>query len=48
MALLDAFKIGYKVGVLQASALGERIYRRLGFIKFCDIISYELDIENKV
>jgi GNAT superfamily N-acetyltransferase len=48
IALLKAFKIGYKVGVLQASALGERIYRKLGFIKFCDIISYELDIENKV
>ncbi|MHA2283811.1 MAG: GNAT family N-acetyltransferase [Promethearchaeota archaeon] len=44
MALLDAFKMGYKVGVLQASALGENLYRKLGFRKFCDIISYELEI----
>ena len=41
-ALIDAFETGYKVGVLQASALGERVYRRLGFKKYCDIISYEL------
>ncbi len=41
-ALIDAFKIGYKVGVLQASALGEIIYRKMGFQKYCDIISYEL------
>jgi len=47
MALIDAFKIGYKVGVLQASALGERVYRKMGFQKYCDIISYELE-ENKM
>ncbi|KKN37925.1 hypothetical protein LCGC14_0758470 [marine sediment metagenome] len=47
MALIDAFKIGYKVGVLQASALGERVYRKMGFQKHCDIISYELE-ENKM
>ena len=48
MALLDAYKMGYKVGVLQASALGERMYRKLSFRKFCDIISYELDIKSRV
>ena len=47
MALLDAFKKGYKVGVLQASTLGERVYRKMGFQKYCDIISYELE-ENKM
>ena len=47
MALIDAFEIGYKVGVLRASALGERVYRKLGFQKYCDIISYELE-ENKM
>jgi hypothetical protein len=47
-ALLDAYQIGYKVGVLQASAPGERVYRKLGFRKFCDINSYELDIKNRV
>ncbi|MFX1480082.1 MAG: GNAT family N-acetyltransferase [Promethearchaeota archaeon] len=41
-ALKNAFKMGYKVGVLQASALGERVYKKLGFKKYCDIISYEL------
>ncbi|MFX1418435.1 MAG: GNAT family N-acetyltransferase [Promethearchaeota archaeon] len=40
-ALKDAFNMGYLVGVLQASLLGERIYRKLGFQKYCDIISYE-------
>ena len=41
-ALINAFEMGYRIGVLQASALGKRIYRRLGFKKYCDIISYEL------
>ncbi len=47
IALIDALKMGYKVGVLQASSLGERVYRKLGFKKYCDIISYELNAENK-
>ncbi|MHA2006337.1 MAG: GNAT family N-acetyltransferase [Promethearchaeota archaeon] len=47
MALLDAFKIGYKIGVLQASSLGERVYRKMGFQKYCDIITYEFE-ENKI
>jgi len=46
IALIDALKMGYKVGVLQASSLGERVYRKLGFKKYCDIISYELNVEN--
>ncbi|MFX1315268.1 MAG: GNAT family N-acetyltransferase [Promethearchaeota archaeon] len=41
IALGDAFNKGYKVAVLQASSLGEKIYRKLGFQKYCDIISYE-------
>jgi hypothetical protein len=40
-ALNDALKMGHKVGVLQASSLGEKIYKKLGFKKYCDIISYE-------
>ena len=43
IALINAFKIGYEVGVLQASTLGERVYRKLGFKKYCDIFSYEID-----
>ena len=46
-ALIDAFKIGYYIGVLQASSLGETVYKKLGFQKYCDIFSYALidDIE---
>jgi len=46
VALIDALRNGYKVGVLQASSLGEPVYRKLGFKKFCDILSYELNVEN--
>ncbi|MFX1455073.1 MAG: hypothetical protein ACFFDB_06820 [Promethearchaeota archaeon] len=42
-ALLDAYEIGYRVGVLQASSMGERVYRKLGFKKYCDINTYALE-----
>ncbi|MFX1496165.1 MAG: GNAT family N-acetyltransferase [Promethearchaeota archaeon] len=42
IALKEALKLGYKVGVLQASKMGERIYKKLRFKKQCDIFSYEL------
>ncbi|MFW9820854.1 MAG: GNAT family N-acetyltransferase, partial [Candidatus Thorarchaeota archaeon] len=41
-ALIDALKMGYNIGVLQASVLGERVYKKLGFQKYCDIFSYAL------
>ena len=44
-ALKDAFNLGYYIGVLQASSMGQRIYRKLGFQKYCNIISYALDKE---
>ncbi len=44
-ALIKAYKMGYYIGVLQASSLGENIYRKLGFKKYCDIISYALEKE---
>ncbi|MFX1377637.1 MAG: GNAT family N-acetyltransferase [Promethearchaeota archaeon] len=46
-ALIDAYNMGYYVGVLQASSLGERVYRKLGFQKYCDIISYALPKDTK-
>jgi len=42
-ALIDALNLGYKIGVLQASSLGEIIYRKLKFKKYCDINSYEIE-----
>lgn len=41
--LLTAEKIGFKIGGLFATQLGEMVYRRLGFKKFCnfDIYYYE-------
>ena len=42
VALKEAYKLGYKIGVLQASELGEKVYRKFGFKKYCDIFSYEL------
>jgi len=44
-ALIDARDMGYKFGVLQASSLGEFVYTKLGFKKYCDIITYALNEE---
>lgn len=38
--LLDARAIGYKIGILQASSLGYRVYRRLGFQDFGKLSVY--------
>lgn len=44
-ALLDARDLGYKYGVLQASSMGQSVYKKLGFKKYCDIITYSLSGE---
>ena len=44
-ALLDARDLGYKYGVLQASTMGQYVYKKLGFKKYCDVITYVLNEE---
>jgi hypothetical protein len=46
-ALINALNMGYHIGVLQASSLGEKIYKKLGFQKYCDIISYSINFNEK-
>jgi hypothetical protein len=38
--LLEAREMGYRVGILQASSLGQRVYRRLGFEDFGTLSVY--------
>jgi GNAT superfamily N-acetyltransferase len=39
--LRDARALGYRVGILHASRLGEGVYRRLGFQEYCRMSHYQ-------
>jgi GNAT superfamily N-acetyltransferase len=39
--LQEARQMGYRIGVLGSSAMGYRVYRRLGFVEYCRIGIYE-------
>jgi predicted acetyltransferase len=38
--LLEARAMGYKIGILQSSKMGEGVYRRLGFGEYGRLASY--------
>ncbi|MDD5337927.1 MAG: GNAT family N-acetyltransferase [Dehalococcoidales bacterium] len=40
-ALKDGRELGYRVGILQASNMGEPVYKRMGFKEYCRVGSYE-------
>jgi predicted GNAT family acetyltransferase len=40
-ALQDGRALGYSVGILQASKMGEPVYKRMGFKEVCRVSSYE-------
>lgn len=44
LPLLYAKEKGCKIGVLQASQEGEKIYRKIGFEEYCIFDSYVRDI----
>lgn len=45
--LLHARDIGYRVGVLQATPLGERIYKKIGFEEYCRLGRYRYEANNR-
>ncbi len=46
-ALKDGRALGYRVGILQASKMGEPVYKRMGFKEVCRVSSYTWFPENQ-
>ncbi|MBA3824267.1 MAG: GNAT family N-acetyltransferase [Ktedonobacterales bacterium] len=44
-ALRQGMARGYRVGVIHASEMGERVYRRLGFRAYCTLAAYLREVE---
>jgi predicted GNAT family acetyltransferase len=38
--LLEGREMGYRIGILQASKMGEPVYRQMGFKEYCKVQSY--------
>jgi predicted acetyltransferase len=45
--LLEARQMGYRVGILQASSMGYKVYQRLGFRDFGKLSVYLWEQEGK-
>jgi hypothetical protein len=44
--LYEARNLGYRAGILQSSAMGYRVYQRLGFRKLCQMDHFYRQIRN--
>lgn len=38
--LAEAHKLGYRIAILQSSAMGYNVYKRLGFVEYCRLRQY--------
>jgi hypothetical protein len=39
-SISEALKLGYKIGILQATRIGENMYKKIGFKSYCDFNIY--------
>lgn len=46
--LQDARRMGYRIGILQASEMGFPIYRKIGFKEYCQIKVYVREVQARV
>jgi ribosomal protein S18 acetylase RimI-like enzyme len=43
--LIEARALGYRIGILHATDMGLRVYRRLGFQEYCKMSYYKYEVE---